>query len=404
MVLHLSVDPVSHGDQPVAALLAIRRGFDAARIVGARRGRRRIRSVILRRVRSSSTAPTRGANLSATRFADFQTIAAPACFTLAMHTPREDEGSTATHRVPFVLIGFDRELRVCEWNRARRAAVRPWPPHARGRSIADLVPLAGRQLARPLDRPRRRRAGVAGATPTAAPWRWTVAPRAPGDGVADVVCYGADVTARAAATASTSELEHVMLRVLVDNLPVVVCAYASDGTYLYVGGQGLAATGLTSEQMVGKNPLEMFKDNSDSLRVHPPRPRRHPDAHDHRTARPLVGQLAHPAPPTSRAAMVSMSLDVTEAARAASASCGPSSSLIERQQRGDPRALHPDHRGVGGRARRCRSSASSTACAPPRSWTACCRASAACAARFAILDLTGIEVVDTAHRQPPDRR
>ncbi|MCY1061448.1 PAS domain-containing protein [Nannocystis sp. SCPEA4] len=309
-----------------------------------------------------------------------------------MHTPREDEGSTATHRVPFVLIGFDRELRVCEWNQRAEQQFGHSPEHARGRSITDLVPLAAGDW-RDLWTDRDDAAPVWLSHADGRTFEWTVAPARAGDGVAHVVCYGADVTARAAATRA-SELEHVMLRVLVDNLPVVVCAYASDGTYLYVGGQGLAATGLTSEQMVGKNPLEMFKDSSDSLEFI----RRGLAGIPTRMTIESLGRWWDswhiPAPPTSRAAMVSMSLDVTEA-HASERELRTKLDLIERQQRVIRELSTPIIEvwegvlvmPIIGLVDSMRTS---------EIMDSLLQSIGRMRARFAILDLTGIEVVDTA--------
>ncbi|WAS90767.1 PAS domain-containing protein [Nannocystis punicea] len=309
-----------------------------------------------------------------------------------MHTPREDEGPAVTHRVPFVLVGFDRELRVSEWNARAEQQFGRTAAEARGRSVAELLPLADGDW-RDLWTERDDAAPVWLNHADGRTWEWTVAPARQGDQVVGVVCYGADVTARAA-TARTAELEHVMLRVLVDNLPLVVCAYAADGTYLYVGGQGLAATSLTPEQMVGKNPLVMFADNPDSVQFI-----RH--GLEGTPSRMTIESLGRwwdswhiPAPPDNRAALVSMSLDVTEAVDR-EREMRNKLELIERQQRVIRELSTPIIEvwegvlvmPIIGLVDSMRTS---------EIMDSLLQSVGRMRAKFAILDLTGIEVVDTA--------
>ncbi|WP_434425763.1 PAS domain-containing protein [Nannocystis pusilla] len=309
-----------------------------------------------------------------------------------MHTPGEEGGAAVSHRVPFVLVGFDRHLRVSDWNeRAERQFGRS-AAEARGHSVAELLPLAGGDW-RDLWTERDDVPPVWLEHADGRTWEWTVAPVRQGDRVVGVVCYGADVTARAT-TARTSELEHVMLRVLVDNLPLVVCAYASDGTYLYVGGQGLAATSLTPEQMIGQNPLVMFADNPDSVQFI----RRGLEGTPTRMTIESLGRWWDswhiPAPPDNRAALVSMSLDITES-HAQERELRAKLELIERQQRvirelstpiievWDGVLVMP----IIGLVDSMRTS---------EIMDSLLQSLGRMRAKFAILDLTGIEVVDTA--------
>jgi len=309
-----------------------------------------------------------------------------------MHTSREAGGSAAIHRAPFALVGFDRELRVCEWNDRAEQQFGHTSAHARGRSVAELLPLAGGDW-HELWTERDDAAPVWLTHADGRTFEWTVAPARAGEVVAHVVCYGADVTTRAAAVRD-SELEHVMLRVLVDNLPVVVCAYASDGTYLYVAGQGLAATPLRPEQMIGKNPLVMFADNPESVQFI----RRGLEGTPTRMTLESMGRWWDswhiPAPADNRAALVSMSLDVTEA-QEREHELRTRLELIERQQRVIRELSTPiievwegvlvmpiiglvDSMRTG------------------EIMDSLLQSIGRLRARFAILDLTGIEVVDTA--------
>ncbi|PCC73969.1 rsbT co-antagonist protein RsbR [Nannocystis exedens] len=308
-----------------------------------------------------------------------------------MHTPGEDGETAVAHRVPFALVGFDRELRVSQWNERAERLFGLAAADARGRRVAELLPLAGGDW-RDLwterdDLPAVRLDHADGRT-----FEWTVAPARQGERVVGVVCYGADVTARAA-TAREAELEHVMLRVLVDNLPLVVCAYAPDGTYLYVAGQGLAATPMTAEQMIGKNPLELFADDPDTVQFI----RRGLEGTPTRMTLESFGRWWDswhiPAPPGHRAALVSMSLDVTES-HARERELRARLELIERQQRvirelstpiievWDGVLVMP----LIGLVDSMRTS---------EIMDSLLQSVGRLRARFAILDLTGIEVVDT---------
>ncbi|MDC0723707.1 PAS domain-containing protein [Nannocystis bainbridge] len=248
-----------------------------------------------------------------------------------MSTSGEDGGTADAHRVPFVRVEFDRELRVVGWNERAEQQFGRSAAEARGRSVADLLPLTGGGDWRDLWTER----DDAGSTrldhADGRAWEWTAAPVRRGAEVVGVACYGVDITARIA-LAREAELEHVMLRVLVDNLPVVVCSYAADGTYLYVAGQGLANTSLRPEQMIGQNPLTMFADDDDAVEFIRRGLEGTPSRMTIHSQDRWWDSWHIPAPPDNRAALVSMSLDVTEA-HAQELELRARLDLIDRQQR-----------------------------------------------------------------------
>lgn len=234
------------------------------------------------------------------------------------------------HRVPFVVVGFDRQLSVTAWNElAEQRFGRP-AADALGRDVAGLLPLAGGASWRDLLQDRDGAAPVWLTFADGRTWEWTPAPARTGGEVDGVVCYGADVTARAAAREHHA-LEHVMLSTLYSELPVVVCAYDSGGNYIFIEGQALGSVGLSREKMLGQNPAKMFGDNTSIAEFI----RRGLAGESTRMTLESFGRSWDswhiPAPPGSRAAMVSMSLDVTEQ-RLREQELAAKLDLIERQQ------------------------------------------------------------------------
>lgn len=59
---------------------------------------------------------------------------------------------------------------------------------------------------------------------------------------------------------STAQAHQVHLKVISDNLPIVVYALDSTGRFIYSDGKGLARLGLAPGEMVGRNALEVYKE------------------------------------------------------------------------------------------------------------------------------------------------
>jgi rsbT co-antagonist protein RsbR len=74
---------------------------------------------------------------------------------------------------------------------------------------------------------------------------------------AGVLCFGHDVTARAQAAAQ-HRLHEIVLRAIVENLPIAVWATDSKGIYTYHEGKALAAAGFSAGQLIGKDLFELY--------------------------------------------------------------------------------------------------------------------------------------------------
>jgi rsbT co-antagonist protein RsbR len=229
---------------------------------------------------------------------------------------RSENERADTHRVPFPVVGFDLALQITTWNERAVEHLGFTQVDALGRNVAELIPVTGGEASwRGLLVDRDDAAPVCLAHANGRTWEWSPATSRDRQGRrVGVVCYGSDVTERLVAQRE-SQLEHVMLRVMIDNLPVVLCAYDPEGVYLAVEGKGLAGVGVMPGQLVGQSPFVVFGENAGAVEF---------------VRRGLAGiptemdveEFGHfwqswhvPAPPGSRAALVSVSLDITEAKR-----------------------------------------------------------------------------------------
>jgi len=216
-------------------------------------------------------------------------------------------------QLPFVVITLDESLAVAVWNdRAERLFTTPRDA-AIGRPIAELLPLRGgaeawRTALAAGDGPQQ----LVVAHPTAGERLLEAWVQPTG---ATVTIYAHDVTARERRRA----LESSMLSALKNTLDLVVVAFDRKGVFLAQEGKGLASTGMTENQLVGMNLYDLYGDVTDTSLIQ--------DA--------MAGKVAHCSPdaataahgslwenwyvpvadPASDAAVVSISLNVTEARR-----------------------------------------------------------------------------------------
>lgn len=236
------------------------------------------------------------------------------------------------HLVPFVIVGFDRDLRVFEWS--RRAGQQLGSVDALGRSVAEVLPVAGGAASwRGLLVDGDDVAAVWLDHDDGRTWEWTPAPVRDAEGrTIGVVCYGRDVTSLAAERRQ-AELRRVMLRSILENLPLVACAFARDGEYLVFDGKGTAAIGLEPGALVGQNAYQVFADNAQVVEFVR-------SGMDGVAVQGVVIEALGawwqnwyvPAPPGSRAALVSISLDVS-ANKLREQELLQKIDVIERQQR-----------------------------------------------------------------------
>ncbi|MDC0721501.1 STAS domain-containing protein [Nannocystis bainbridge] len=156
---------------------------------------------------------------------------------------------------PLIVIEVDAALGVVGWNRRAELVFGTGAAAAIGRDVAEVLPLVGgswRALADepgPASRVMQIRQGEA--TLSIEVWTQSLADRS------GTVVYGHDVTARVEAEAAAA-LEATMLTAIKDNLEISLWATDERGTFLYMDGKSMRALGMSMDQFVGKNIFEMY--------------------------------------------------------------------------------------------------------------------------------------------------
>ena len=163
---------------------------------------------------------------------------------------------------PFVVIEVDSELRVVDWCGQAEREFGVARAEAVGRAVATVVPVddgeaAWRGLVDGDGGPRAWRLARAGDGRT---FEWRRQPLVDADGaVRGALCFGFDVTARVAAE-RRHRLEEQMLAAICTNLQIVLWAVDRAGVVLY--HEGLTATAYP---LLGKNLFEVFAHNPSGL-------------------------------------------------------------------------------------------------------------------------------------------
>jgi rsbT co-antagonist protein RsbR len=166
---------------------------------------------------------------------------------------------------PLVVVGFDPDLRVTVWNRRAELVFGTDATSAIGRSLADLLPLAG-------DASWRTAIDAAG-DPAPRVWSirrpdaawsleaWSQLERDGAGRVTAVTMYGHDATARQTELADL-KLKATLLKAIEDNLEVALWAIDKDALFLYQDGKAIRSAGLTPHQFVGLNIFDIYRDSS----------------------------------------------------------------------------------------------------------------------------------------------
>ena len=298
---------------------------------------------------------------------------------------------------PLVAIGLDRGLAVTEWSELAGQLFAVPREAALGRTIAELLPVDGGEGAWRARLAQHGGPNVwtidrAGAE-TLRLEVWTQVSRdAAGEPDAFVI-YGHDVTAREA-VARRRALESTMLAAVKTNLDLAVWAIDRKGTFLYQEGKGVISAGLAENQFLGMNLFDLYQGSSGSASIR----------------RALAGELLHDTPEAqhglhwenwyvpvdaaaSEAAVVGVTLNVTNA-RQREAELLAKLDVIEKQQEVIRELSTPIIEvwdgvltlpivGLVDSAR------------TAELMDDLLQAVARTRARFAILDLTGVQVVDT---------
>ncbi|MCY1009828.1 STAS domain-containing protein [Nannocystis pusilla] len=149
---------------------------------------------------------------------------------------------------------------VVAWNRQAELVFGTAAAAAVGRDLDEVVPLTRGSWRALVD--------GAGAKPkvwevrqgeaTLAIEAWVQVVPGADDRPARTIVYGHDVTARVEAEARAA-LESTMLTAIKENLEVSLWATDERGTFLFMDGKSMRSIGMRSEQFVGQNIFEMYR-------------------------------------------------------------------------------------------------------------------------------------------------
>lgn len=155
-------------------------------------------------------------------------------------------------RAPYLIVELDASLRICGWNEVA-ARILELVDADRGAPVATRVPANEPGFWDSLRDGVRRPA----THPTCSVgWTGVVETDADG-GFAGMVCWGRDITAEVVREAR-AKLESAMLRAIVENVDIVVWSMEPDGNCTYHEGKALAQAGLAPGAFVGKNIRAMY--------------------------------------------------------------------------------------------------------------------------------------------------
>jgi rsbT co-antagonist protein RsbR len=166
---------------------------------------------------------------------------------------------------PFAVIATAADLTITAWNGCAERLLGAAAGAAIGRSLAAVVPHPGGEAGW-----RELLAGD-GATPAS-----FAIPRGGGpalvcewqrqDHAGGALWFCRDVTDRYARTLHYRQQEF-LLRAIVENLDVVVWAVDTDGTFTFHEGKALAAAGLRPRQFLGQNIYELYADQAGNASI-----------------------------------------------------------------------------------------------------------------------------------------
>ncbi|WP_434421976.1 STAS domain-containing protein [Nannocystis pusilla] len=303
--------------------------------------------------------------------------------------------SSKLQGAPLIVIEVDARLVVTAWNRRAELVFGTDVAAAVGRPLAELLPLSAGEWSALLDEgdgsPR-----VLTIRRADAGWSieaWSQVLRDEGGGTLGARLFGHDVGARVAAERRAA-LETTMLRAVKDNLDIAVWAIDERGVFLYQDGKAIRDMGLAPHQFVGLNMLELYKDVGNNPlieRALAGEPARTPAAESHGRFLdtyyiPIGGEPGEPR-------LVGVTLDVTEAKRLEH-EMRSKLELIERQQEVIRVLATPIIEVWDGVLTMPIVGLIDTA-RTAEIMDSLLQAVTQTRARYAILDLTGVEVVDT---------
>ncbi|MDC0721685.1 STAS domain-containing protein [Nannocystis bainbridge] len=169
-------------------------------------------------------------------------------------------------RAPHVVIEVDDVLRVTGWSRRAEQVFGATEADVLGRDLGEVVPLVAGSWSGLLVADNETPQVLAVARGERAlqfeAW-WQLSGDAEATGA---TIHGHDVSERVAAHRRAA-LAEKMLGVIIENLETAVWALDRDGVYLFQDGKGMRAAGLRSQQFVGLSIFEAFGDHPGHGRV-----------------------------------------------------------------------------------------------------------------------------------------
>ncbi|MGK3985500.1 PAS domain-containing protein [Sorangium sp. So ce136] len=166
-------------------------------------------------------------------------------------------------RSPLAVVEYGLDLVITGWNESAARQLGIPAQEAIGRSIAELLPTPEdeglwRRLLDEDSGERRLRHARRDGGHVACAWVHHRVLDARGE-AAGVLCIGRDVTAEIEASLRHAQQQE-LLRALVNNLDVIVWASDRRGVFTYLDGKGLEASGVKPGQFVGLNNFDLFNE------------------------------------------------------------------------------------------------------------------------------------------------
>ncbi len=170
---------------------------------------------------------------------------------------------------PLVVVELDAGLVVTAWNELAARVFAVASADAVGRSVVDLLPADGgaetwRARLTDVGGPHVWSIDRDGAALQLEAWTQVSADAA--GQVVGYTIYGHDVTAREA-KAARLKLESILLTAIKTHLDVAVWAIDARGTFIYQEGKGVVTAGLAEGQFVGMNMFQVYQGGGGSVAV-----------------------------------------------------------------------------------------------------------------------------------------
>ncbi|MDC0673173.1 STAS domain-containing protein [Nannocystis radixulma] len=238
---------------------------------------------------------------------------------------------TLLQDAPLVVIDVDPAFRVSGWNRRAEQTFKTPRAAAVGRPLGELLPVSGGWGALFEDGANTRVWELPGTSEPMLFESWWQVNRGADHRPESVTLYGHDATARVV-TERRALLESQMLQAIKEYLDVALWAIDRRGTFLYQDGKGVRTAGMTSHHFVGQNIFDVYRNGGDLDGV------RRALQGEPISSLPSEVHGMHwqtwyiPMPPNAAdAAVVGITLDVTDARRS-ELELRAKLELIERQQ------------------------------------------------------------------------